>query len=418
MKMSRITISIVICFATILTQAEAQGLNIELNGGLQGTRYQLQNGQSKLLPGGSLNLTYSFRLGNSWDLLSGITGGVYRTQATLQDGVVFTSVQVDDIGSAFLYSVKTAGYQETQRFFAAGIPLLLQYHTTGAGVQWYFDGGGKVFAPFNSSIQVSAKQLTLSGYYPDYNIEVTNLPQHGFGTINGWKTTATGKLRPTVALSAATGVSFGLSPGTRLYAGLYVDYGLTNIKEKTDSMPLVTYSPTGITGVQAGSVLNRPNGGQVSLLSLGLQLRLSFGSASARPKAAARRNAKKEPAQPLDSAASVDLYEVIERSVVFGLPDETTLPEIQKEHLDEVADLLKQYPRVRISLTGHICNSETKAENKKVGSARARVVARYLQSKGVSSGRIDINPNVVSDEFKPDDPPSNYRNRRVVIAVE
>jgi OmpA-OmpF porin, OOP family len=83
-----------------------------------------------------------------------------------------------------------------------------------------------------------------------------------------------------------------------------------------------------------------------------------------------------------------------------------------------VAEILKQYPTIRMSLVGHICNSETKAENKKVGMARARAVARYLQSKGVDGSRMDISPVVQSDGFAPDDPPANYRNRRVVIAVE
>ena len=413
--MSRLLIGIAICFTAIIMRADAQGLNIELNGGLQGMRYQLQNGQVQLLPGGSLGLTYSFRLGNNWDLLSGVTGGVYRTKASLRDGVVFTTYEVDDLGSAFQYTMKTVGYKETQQFFAAAIPLLLQYHTTGAGVQWYFDGGGKVFAPFNSSTKVSAKQLTLSGYYPDFNIDVSNLPEHGFGTVNGWKTSATTKLSPSAALSAATGISFRLSSGSRLYAGVYVDYGLTTLKEKTDSMPLITYNPNGITGVRAGGVLNGSGTGPVNLLSFGLQLRLSFGSA--RPKAE-RSKTKKEPPPPLDSAVRVNLYEVIERAIVFGRFNETTLPDIQKEQLDEVADLLKQYPTIRIALVGHICNSETETESKNVGAARTRAVAKYLQSKGINPSRIDISPVIVSDEFVPDNPPANYRNRRVVVAVE
>jgi hypothetical protein len=49
---------------------------------------------------------------------------------------------------AFQYSVKPSGYQETQQFFTAGIPLLLQYHTTDAGVQWYFDGRRKGICAF------------------------------------------------------------------------------------------------------------------------------------------------------------------------------------------------------------------------------------------------------------------------------
>src|SRR5579859_7226005 len=156
--MIRKIIGIAICFTALVTQAGAQETGIELNGGLQGTRYSLQNGENKLLPGGSFGLSYAFRLRARLDLLTGVTGGLYRTQASLPDGVVFTSYQVDDAGSAFQYSVKATGYKETQRFFAVSVPLLLHYHTTGADVQWYIDGGGKVVVPFSSSIQVSAQQ--------------------------------------------------------------------------------------------------------------------------------------------------------------------------------------------------------------------------------------------------------------------
>jgi OOP family OmpA-OmpF porin len=186
--MIRKIIGIIVCLAAVITQTNAQGLCIELDGGLQGTQYRLQGGTDRLLPGGSLSLLHIFPAGGRWSLLTGITGSVYRTEARFPDGTVFTDYQVDDEGSAFQYNIKTTGYKETQRFFAAGIPLLLQYHTAGAGTQWYIDGGGKVLFPTGVSSNVSAQQLSLSGYYPDYNVVVTNLPQHGFGALDNWRT--------------------------------------------------------------------------------------------------------------------------------------------------------------------------------------------------------------------------------------
>jgi OOP family OmpA-OmpF porin len=406
---------IAIAFMAIITQAGAQGLSIELDGGLQGTRYSLQNGQSQLQAGGSLGLGYGFRLGRSLNLLTGVTGGVYRTQASLRDGVVFSSYQVDDAGSAFQYTVKPTGYKETQQFFAASVPLLLQYHTTDAGVQWYFAGGGKVFVPFNTSTQVSATQLSLSGYYPDFNVDLSNLPQHGFGTINNWKANATTKLRPAAALSAATGLSFSLSPGTRFYAGVYVDFGLTDLKETNDSIPLATYSSTGISGVQAGGVLNMPKAGQVRLLSFGLQLRLSFGSGGS--KAAARHHKITEPEQPAKDTIGDEQYEGIEGAVVFGYPGETAIPENQKNHLDEVAAIMKQYPAIQISIAGHICDDEKGAEDNKVGAERAKAVAQYLRSKGVDPSRMHVSSVGESDVFEPFNPLANFRSRRAVITV-
>ena len=414
--MIRKIIGVAVCFAAIFTQAGAQELGIELDGGLQGMRYPLQNGQTKQLPGASLGLSYIFRLSSQWGLHTGISGGLYRTQATLQDGIVFTSDQVDDAGSAFQYSLKAEGYKETQQFFSASVPLLLQYHTAGADAQWYFEAGGKVVVPFNTSVQISAQQLSLSGYYPDYNLDVSNLPQHGFGELNGWKGSTTLELKPAAALSAATGLRFRLSSGTSLYAGLYVDYGLTNLKGKNDSMPLVTYNPTGINGVQVNSVMATQNTGQATLLSFGLQVRLSFGATKAKP--VPQTKIKNEPQPPADSTLSDEEAELIERSVIFGTIGETALPEIEKDHLDNVAALMKQHPDIRISIEGHICNSETETENIKVGAARAKAVANYLRSKGIDRSRMDVSSAGESDPVVPYDPPANYQNRRVDIRMK
>jgi len=392
------------------TPAAAQELGIELDGGLQGTHYTLKNGQTQPLIGGSLGLRYGFRLHPRWNLVSGISGGIYRTRASLHDGVAYTSYEVDGTGSAFQFNLRTTGYKETQRFFAASVPLLLQYHTSDPILQWYFEGGAKLFLPFSTHIDVSAKQLVLSGYYPDYNIEVSNLPQHGFGTVNDWKSTATAKLWPAAALSAATGASFGLAPGIRAYAGLYIDYGLTGLKSKGDSTPIATYHSAGLNGVQANSVLNGPNAGKMTLLAFGVQLKLTLGSGRSKPVARATQ-------QPARDTLTADQSEVIQEPVVFGLFGETVLPEIQKKHLDEVADLLKRFPAVRIAITGHICNSETETEEKKVGVDRAAAVARYLQSKGIGAGRMEISPAAASDVFEPTNPLANYRNRRAEIKV-
>ena len=77
--MTRKITAIAICFTVLITRAGAQGFSVELSGGMQGTRYTLQNGTATLQPGGSLGLGYSFRLGNNIDLLTGVTGGIFRT---------------------------------------------------------------------------------------------------------------------------------------------------------------------------------------------------------------------------------------------------------------------------------------------------------------------------------------------------
>lgn len=408
--------AIVICLSAIFTRSGAQELGIELDAGLQGTQYQLQTGQVKQLPGGSFGLTYSFRLGSRWDLVTGIIGGIYRTQASLPDSAHYSYGQVDDAGSAFQFDVKTTGYKETQEFLAAGIPLLLQYHTTGAKRRWYINAGGRALFPLTANIRQTAQQLSLSGYYPDYNLVVSNLPQHGFGTIDNWKASQTVELRPAAVLSAATGFSFRVSRGTRLYTGIYVDYGLTDLKSGGDSLPFVTYSSTGISKVQANSVLKMSIAGPMSALSFGIQVRLSFGSA--KTKSAPRPKQKEAtPQPPMPAIGDLDTA-IIQKPVLFGSLGETFIPETQMDHLDSVASILLQNPRVRVSIVGHICNSGTETENVKVGEERAKAVAAYLETKGIDRNRMDIGFLHESDPVMPYNPAANFQKRRVVIKVE
>jgi OmpA-OmpF porin, OOP family len=426
--MAKKIIGIVACLIAMTPHTGAQGLSIGLDGGLQGMQYRLADGTDKLLPGGSLELLYTFQLKGPWSLITGVTGGVYCTRASLPDGAVFSNYQVDDEGSAFQYSMKAEGYKELQRFFAAGIPVLLQYHTTGSGPEWYINGGGKILFPSVANIQISAQQVSLSGYYPDYNIDVSDVPQHGFGTINGWKAGASSDFKPTAALSLATGFSFALSRGMRMYTGLYVDYGLTGLKDRSDSLPLVTYSPAGVTGVQANSVLNTPNAGQAKLLSIGLQVRLALEKAKVKPASRPKstpalpsethQEQASAPPSPANPTISDDDLAVIQRPVVFGAMDETAVPELDQLNLEDVADILKQHPRLRISIVGHVCNSGTETENPKVGMARAKAVARYLMSKGIPRKRMAVRAVSKSDPVEPDNPAANYQKRRVVIKVE
>jgi len=461
--MIRKTVFISVCFVFAVITAGAQELNVWLDGGWQGLSYKVQNGSSSLQPGGSLGLGYTFPLARHWNILTGVAGGFYGTKATLADGK-YSFPQVDATGSAFEYNVGTTGYKETQRFFAFSVPLLLQYHSSGSGTQWYLSGGGKLLLPFNADVKASAGQLNLTGYYPDFNEVLSNLPQHGFGTVDNWSGSTTYKLKTAAALSAEAGLSFALSGHTRLYTGVYADYGLTNMRGKTgNSASLVSYNADGLTGVQAGGVLNVPRTGNARLLSYGIRVKLGFGSsgkgkhgmkrpASDQAKPAAEQpkqmqdsakakeqpmKPREQPMKPQDSVATSippsrplrdseavqaverpgsEAVETIQRTVVFGILNKVDVPEGMQTHLDSVADIMNRYSDIRIAITGHTCSIGTERENIKIGEARAGAVAAYLQRKGIDRSRMDIHSAGESDPLVPNSSPANRsKNRRVAI---
>ena len=59
-----------------------------------------------------------------------------------------------------------------------------------------------------------------------------------------------------------------------------------------------------------------------------------------------------------------------------------------RDSLDKVADILSRYNRTTIRIIGHTDNVGSEAYNQRLSEARARAVADYLESRGVSASRI------------------------------
>ncbi|MDJ1481860.1 OmpA family protein [Cytophagaceae bacterium YF14B1] len=455
MKYKYIKISAWLFFLASPFAASAQEFGVELNGGLQGLKYTLPNSHVRLQPGASLGINYTFPLATKWGLLTGISGSYYATKVTLRDGAVFSSYQVDTEGSAFQYKVSTIGYQENQRFWAVGIPVMLQYHTDGEKTQWYIDAGTRIIFPFNATIKTKSAQITTTGYYPDFNVEVHDLPQHGFGSVNNWQSATKTSLKPTATLSAATGLSFRLSPVLRLYTGIYVDYGLTNMRKGEPNQPLVSYESTNVNAIKTSSVLNTVYASNPKLTGFGVQVRLTFGKRKSKdadteadkpqavttdvpasePKKTTQEEVKRaetteqqvetrqnQPTStPSTSQKTITNKEkqVVEEPMEFDKLGQTEIPESMKSHLDSVAAILLAHPELRVSIVGHTCDLGTEEVNLRVGKKRATLVANYLAQKGVGRNRMDVDSAGESQPLVPNTSEQNRRkNRRVEIEIE
>lgn len=421
--------------------AISQELSIEANGGLQGLHYEFSGGSAKPQAGGTLGVGYMFRLHNHWNVLTGINGSYYATKATLNGTLPYSSFQVDDMGSAFQYNIKTTHYQEKQTFWAVTVPLMLQYHTTGEKTQWYINGGAKLLLPFGAKAKTSASELAVSGYYPDMNVEVKELPAHGFGTIQNWNTSRNLDLKTGAMASLATGVSFPFSSCMRLYIGVYADYGLENVYKKDGSGSLLPYNATGVNNIQPGTVLNMEGTGSAKPIAFGIQVKLGLGhkkSKSAPAVPVAETPAPKE--QPElkvtkdTQAPAVPVVEVtqpapaptitaeekatVQQPLEFGKIGNTSIPEGVQSRLDSIAGIMKKYPDMRVSIVGHTCDIAPAAINYKVGLKRAKAVASYLENKGISANRMDVTSKGETQPLVPNTSEQNRSiNRRVTVNV-
>jgi len=117
--------------------------------------------------------------------------------------------------------------------------------------------------------------------------------------------------------------------------------------------------------------------------------------------------------EKLDSAATGFKLD----KVYFNLGDATVLPE-SYDQLNQLADYLKNNPKLKIQIEGHTDNRGDADANKKLSLDRAYKVREYLVNKGIPGERIkfkgygDTRPVVTNDKEE-----NRRLNRRVEYKI-
>ncbi|MDF2192636.1 OmpA family protein [Paraflavitalea sp. CAU 1676] len=87
--------------------------------------------------------------------------------------------------------------------------------------------------------------------------------------------------------------------------------------------------------------------------------------------------------------------------------------------LNEVADALKKYPKLRLSINGYTDNSGSATANQQLSQKRADAVKKYLNEKGIAADRLSAKghgpANPIADNKTP---AGQIKNRRVELNLE
>ena len=118
------------------------------------------------------------------------------------------------------------------------------------------------------------------------------------------------------------------------------------------------------------------------------------------------------PLQPIEPNAAITL-----KNIFFETNRYDIKPESEPE-LNEVVQLMKDNPTLRIQISGHTDNSGKPADNRTLSENRAKAVTNYLITRGVAPGRLSAKgfgeTQPVADNATPE---GRARNRRTELTV-
>lgn len=188
-----------------------------------------ENAESVLSWGFTVSSRYIFFFQNSnLGLGSGVDFLQYRSKAKL-DGCVVTPSYDHENGQAFDLIESFVGWEEKERMYTFEFPLGLYYKVPFSDKANMVVGlGGKLVVPVLSRYEVSEGTYAVSGYYPQTNVIIKDLPHHGFVNSEPY---ASGAIKTKLAFSVygELGFNFSVSEKVMFHSGFYCNYGLSNV---------------------------------------------------------------------------------------------------------------------------------------------------------------------------------------------
>ena len=250
-------------------------------GGLSALSYSPEIGDGQKGGGGLFGVGYSYYISNQWSIGSGVELSFYNAKTKINN--LSDAYATNDGEYDFEFRTAVSGYKEKQKATFLNIPLTVKYQTLGR-YKFYVSGGIKLGIPLSGKYEVEKANLTSSGYYPQWNVELTNQEFMGFGTFTREDIKNDLDFRFSCMLTLEAGVRWSLPHSLSLYSGIFFDYGLNDIS-KSDSDHLIGYNTSNpeqfkINGAISSSITS--NGIPVKLvdkvvpMALGLKLQLSF----------------------------------------------------------------------------------------------------------------------------------------------
>lgn len=228
--------------------------------------------------GGAIKAGYIYSLTNHIGIGTGLEFSQYKQEVSLENSSsTFTNYEVDPTGSAFVYNVTTDNYKEEQKLHAIQIPLFLQYKTNiNKGVDFNFRAGAKYFLPVNYKIKATADYVNGTGYYPDVNLIIDDLPEYGFGGQSNYSQSGEYDTKGVIMSSFELGFTFDMGSNNSLYTALFLENGYGSILDQENNKSYIGYNPSSVLERKANGLYSTNKDAEIRPVAFGFAIAWNF----------------------------------------------------------------------------------------------------------------------------------------------
>lgn len=213
--------------ANLQSQSPARYFFVHTGTGSQSLDYNLANGQQEGGKGSSLNIGFVHMYNQSLGLQTGLGLESCSSSATMNFSTGTPAIDTD--GDTYEFRTYYRNLKEKQRASFLDIPIgLFLRHSLGEKFGLMAMGGVKIAIPISSYYEVVSGQIETTGYYEQWNVEMRDMPRHGFATTNELFAEKF-SLNPVFSVYADGGFFYKMSPKVDLYLGGFLNYGLNSV---------------------------------------------------------------------------------------------------------------------------------------------------------------------------------------------
>jgi hypothetical protein len=261
---------LVVISTTAFTQDNKQYLLFNTGSGLHGLRYNLNNGDQAMGAGFTLNANYEYFFSPNWGVLGGLGLQSTKSIATLNYMSAQDATDID--GDSYKYRTYYSGWKEKQNALFLDIPLGALYkYPLNKKFDLLVSSGITISIPLLASYKVTSGQVTTSGYYEEWDVEFTDMPQYNFNTVTN-RYSGDIKMKPSLSFNIEAGGLYHWKNNLCLYFGTYFNYGFNSIVSTTNKP--VYQSDGTYNGILGSELFNK-----VRLMSLGLKVGVQWNMA-------------------------------------------------------------------------------------------------------------------------------------------